>query len=86
MLINLHQKLKSQTIKVHADVTTTKMSILLNYLRQLRPLLEEGVTTCLNSRDHLVKRIARHPDFLLPFRQKAPMINKAMQTIYSSSD
>lgn len=68
------------------DVTDMKMAVLLNYLRQLKPLLVHGTEICLRSKDRLLSRVANRPDFLLPFRQKAPMIIKAMQTIYSTPD
>src|SRR5271170_232677 len=63
-----------------------KMAVLLNYLRHLKPLIVHGTEIYLGSNDRLLSRIAKRPDFLLPFRQKAPMIIKAMQTIYSSPD
>jgi hypothetical protein len=57
----------------------------LNYLHKLKPFLLNGIAAYQNSCDSMMQRIAKRPDFLLPFRQKAPMIEKAMCTIYSDT-
>ena len=63
-----------------------KMSIFLNYLKQLKPLLTENFTQHQNSTNKIIRNVAQRPDFLLPFRQKAPTILRALQTIYSQHE
>ena len=38
------------------------------------------------SSNQTIRKVAKRPDFLLPFRQKAPTIKKALETIYSDTD
>jgi hypothetical protein len=63
-----------------------KMMIFLKYIQLLKPLIDPGAPTSQNSQDKSVKKVLKRPDFLLPFRQKAPMILRAQQTIYSEKD
>lgn len=67
-------------------MATTKLSIFLNYLQNLKPLLIEGFATHTASDNRTRRLVATRPDFLLPFRQKAPTIEKALNTIYSDPD
>jgi hypothetical protein len=71
---------------VDLNVTDVKMTVLLKYLQHLKPLIENGTDMYFHSNDRLRSRVANRPDFLFPFRQKAPMIIKALETIYSTPD
>lgn len=70
----------------YTNITEKKMSIFLNFLQLLKPLIIQGVQTHQNSVDKTIRKVANRIDFFLPFRQKAPMIVKAHQTIYSNQD
>jgi hypothetical protein len=60
--------------------------VFLNYLQQLKPLLVDGFANDTVFSNRTVQKVANRPDFLLPFRQKAPTIKKALETIYSDTD
>jgi hypothetical protein len=61
------------------------MMVFLNYLQLLKPLINHNLSTYASS-DKTIQRVLNRPDFLFPFRQKAPMILQALQTIYSNKD
>lgn len=63
-----------------------KMTIFLNYLQELKPLLLNAFATYTASKNRTLRLVANRPDFLLPFRQKAPTMEKALETIYSDVD
>jgi hypothetical protein len=62
------------------------MTIFFNYLLELKPLLLNGFATYTTSSNRTLRLVAKRPDFLLPFRQKAPTIERALGTIYSDVD
>jgi hypothetical protein len=62
------------------------MTIFFNYLRELKPLLLNGFAMYTTSSNRTLRLVAKRPDFLLPFRQKAPTIERALGTIYSDVD
>lgn len=62
------------------------MTIFLNYLLQVKVLLVDGYSNHKKSHIRILRLIANRPDFLLPFRQKAPTIEQALSTIYVVRD
>ena len=61
----------------------TKMTIFLNYLQQVKPVLVHGFPTYEQSRVRALRMVVERPDFRLPFRQKAPTVLQALSTIYA---
>ena len=56
------------------------MAVFCAYMRLLMPLANGRDTTV---SDPMVQTVSSNLDFLLPFRQCAPTMQKAMETIYS---
>lgn len=65
------------------DTNPIKMSIFLRYLREVKMILEHGRDMYEGSKNRTLRMIAKRPDFLLPFRQKAPTMVQALSSIYS---
>jgi hypothetical protein len=62
------------------------MTIFLKYLRDVKMILVHGPATYEQSNVRTLRMVAKRPDFRLPFRQKAPTMEKALYTIYSEHD
>lgn len=56
-----------------------------HFLVFFQPLLEDGITKHLSSADLLKGKIANKPDYLLPFRSKAPTFQNMLNLIASMS-
>ena len=63
-----------------------QMKVFLDYLQHLIPIVRDGFSMHENSPDLILRCVAKSPDRLLPFRQKAPTVIKASQVIYGNAD
>jgi hypothetical protein len=68
------------------ETSQTKMSIFLTYLHDVKTILVHGPAAYEQSNIRTLRMVAKLPDFRLPFRQKAPTMEKALYTIYSDRD
>jgi hypothetical protein len=68
------------------ETRETKMAIFSRYLHDVKTILVHGPAAYKQSNVRTLRRVAKRPDFLLPFRQKAPTMEKALNTIYSDRD
>ena len=60
-----------------------KCKVFLTYLQILLPIVQNGSTQYLNSKDKIVSQVANKLDHLLPFRECAPTRLKARSTVYN---
>ena len=70
----------------HSETRIKQMGVFLDYLQHLIPLVKNGFSMYENFPDLILCRIAKSPDRLLPFRQKAPTVVKAFDVIYRNTD
>ena len=71
---------------LETETIQTKMSIFSRYLQDVKTILVHGPAASERSKVRTVRMVAKRPDFRLPFRQKAPTMKKALDTIYSDRD
>ena len=68
------------------ETSQTKMTIFLTYLHDVKTILVHGSAAYELSNIRTLRMVAKRPDFRLPFRQKAPTMERALYTIYSDRD
>ncbi|KDR65602.1 hypothetical protein GALMADRAFT_81690 [Galerina marginata CBS 339.88] len=84
-MLTLYLQIQAQPLDDNT-IKEKKMQVFVDYLEELAPLVGMGIKAFTKSKIKHLKQVAGRPDFLMPFRQKAPTMMRAMETIYKDPD